>query len=382
MKGVLGDASCYADPQNVMYCLLYSACSASLLLINRLIMHQMPMASFVSSLQFAASMVTALLVMVQGGAAVDAFEWRKVKPYLLYVSMFVTTIYCNFRALEVSNVETLIVARSCVPFNVAILEFLCMGRAFPNLRSWFAMGLMVLGAAGYVASDKQFELDGWAAYTWVTAYFVVISFEMTVGKYIVGPHLGFASMWGPTLYTNTISIPPMITIGLLTDEQSKLCAVEWTAGLGLLLFSSCVVGVSISYLGFKARSLVSATCFTVLGVANKMATVTANVLIWDQHASAFGIASLVVCLIGAAIYEQSPMRAEKVAESKPDKVEPEVSAPASARGGWLWGPGSTSSTSAPPSPPPPLTAAEIAYREEQNREAMIEALGAACRRGL
>ena len=42
---------------------------------------------------------------------------------------------------------------------------------------------------------------------------------MTVGKYIVGPHLGFASMWGPTLYTNTISIPPMITIGLLTDEQ-------------------------------------------------------------------------------------------------------------------------------------------------------------------
>lgn len=74
----------------------------------------------------------------------------------------------------------------------------------------------------------------------------------------------------------------------------------------------------------QARSLVSATCFTVLGVANKMATVTANVLIWDQHASAFGIASLVVCLIGAAIYEQSPMRAEKVAESKPDKVEPEV----------------------------------------------------------
>ena len=180
MKGVLGDASCYADPQNVMYCLLYSACSASLLLINRLIMHQMPMASFVSSLQFAASMVTALLVMVQGGAAVDAFEWRKVKPYLLYVSMFVTTIYCNFRALEVSNVETLIVARSCVPFNVAILEFLCMGRAFPNLRSWFAMGLMVLGAAGYVASDKQFELDGWAAYTWVTAYFVVISFEASL----------------------------------------------------------------------------------------------------------------------------------------------------------------------------------------------------------
>ena len=54
-------------------------------------------------------------------------------------------------------------------------------------------------------------------------------------------------------------------------------------------------------------SLVTATCYTVLGVANKMATVTANALIWDQHASTTGVLFLVLCLIGAATYQQAPL---------------------------------------------------------------------------
>ena len=45
------------------------------------------------------------------------------------------------------------------------------------------------------------------------------------------------------------------------------------------LLTRCAIGVAISFLGFWSRSLVSATCYTVLGVANKMLTVLANVLI-------------------------------------------------------------------------------------------------------
>ncbi len=303
--------SCYASRRAVLACALFSVCSASLLLINKFIMHAAPMASTISTLQFAASTVTAMFVMVQGWAAADAFEWRKVKPYLVYVCMFVTTIYCNFRALEVSNVETLIVARSCVPCAVAMLEVACLGRMLPSPRSWGAMALMIIGAVGYVASDKQFELNGFAAYTWVGLYAVIVSFEMALGKYIVGPHLGFASMWGPVMYTNTLSIPPMVTIGVVTGEPALFCEAAWDAGLVGLVLLSCVVGVAISFLGFQARSLVSATCFTVLGVANKMATVTANVLLWDHHASAAGILCLAVCLLGAAAYQQSPMRADR-----------------------------------------------------------------------
>ena len=84
------------------------------------------------------------------------------------------------------------------------------------------MLVMCSGAVGYVMSDAGLEMAGLTAYTWITVYFLVVAVESAYGKHIVGPHLGFGSMWGPTLYTNTISIPPMVAIGLLSGEQEAL----------------------------------------------------------------------------------------------------------------------------------------------------------------
>merc|ERR1719238_486384 len=99
----------------------------------------------------------------------------------------------------------------------------------------------------------------------------------------------------------------MLTIGTLTGEWAKLGGAQWTPTSIGLLVASCVIGVAISYLGWRARSLVTATCYTVLGVANKMLTVLANAMVWDQRASLTGIMFLCVCLVGAAGYKQAPM---------------------------------------------------------------------------
>merc|ERR1719409_1434266 len=241
-------------------------------------MHRVPAASFISTVQFVATGITCLTLKHTGLAVVDDFEWVKVKPYLYYVGMFVATIYCNMKALEHSNVETIIVFRACCPLFVCVL------------------------------ADRAFKLNGWAAYSWATAYLLIISVEMAYGKHIVGKHLGFKTMWGPTMYTNTLSLPPMLTIGVLSGEHLRLPSAVWTPYLVFLVTVSCVIGVSISYTGWRARSLITATCYTVLGVANKMLTVFANVLIWDKHASIYGIVSLAVCLLGASSYKQAPLR--------------------------------------------------------------------------
>ena len=52
----------------------------------------------------------------------------------------------------------------------------------------------------------------------------------------------------------------------------------------------------------------SATTYTVVGVMNKMLTVTINVLIWDKHASICGIISLGVCIAGGSLYQQPSLR--------------------------------------------------------------------------
>mmetsp|Transcript_30308 Transcript_30308/g.90048 ORF Transcript_30308/g.90048 Transcript_30308/m.90048 type:complete len:340 (+) Transcript_30308:70-1089(+) len=288
--------------------LAFSACSSSLLLINKLVIHYIPMPSFVSTAQFAVCTIFILGLRITGAAEVDGFEWEKVKPYLYYTIMFVCTIYCNMKALQYSNIETIIVFRSCVPLVVSQLDYLFLGRQLPSPASTGALLVLVVGAVGYVLSDAAFKLNGWNAYSWATAYFFIISVEMAYGKHIVGPHLKFKSLWGPTIYTNALAVLPMLAVGLLSSEASRADSAVWSGSTLLLLAVSCIIGTAISFFGWYCRSLVTATCYTVLGVANKMVTVLANLLIWDKHASPVGLASLAVCIFAAASYQQAPPR--------------------------------------------------------------------------
>jgi GDP-mannose transporter len=61
---------------------------------------------------------------------------------------------------------------------------------------------------------------------------------------------------------------------------------------------------------------VAATTYTIIGVMNKMGTVLINVLMWDNHASPLGIASLATCLVGGSLYQQAPLRKDASVEAR------------------------------------------------------------------
>ena len=302
--------------------IMYSMSSASMLLINKLCLKALPLPGLVSTAQFIFSAVAIMLIKVSGVAPVDDFEWKKVRPYLLYVLQFVVGIYTNMKALQHSNIDTVIVFRASCPLAVCVLEWAFLGRQLPNCRSCLALLCILLGVLGYVSADKSFVVGGIHAYTWVIAYTLVTATQMAYGKYIVGPDMKFASMWGPTQYTNVLSIAPMLAIAMLSHEHDnllKLSAPEhelWTPRTIAYLLASCVVGLAISFTGWYCRSQVTATCYTVLGVANKMVTVLVNLLIWDEHAGLAGILWLTLCIAGATGYQQAPLRQEEVAKQR------------------------------------------------------------------
>jgi GDP-mannose transporter len=60
----------------------------------------------------------------------------------------------------------------------------------------------------------------------------------------------------------------------------------------------------------------AATTYTIIGVMNKMFTVLVNVVIWDNHASPIGIASLAACLAGGSLYQQAPLRKDVSLETR------------------------------------------------------------------
>jgi GDP-mannose transporter len=290
--------------------LAYSLCSSSMLIINKLAVTSFPMASFVTSFQLYFCSLVVLLFNQYGCIELEDFEWSKVKPYLIYVSSFVLGLFTNMMALGHGNVETVIIFRACVPLAVAFLDWGFLGRHFPSTRSLGALVVLLIGAYGYISFDKEFKTSGWVAYTWVVLYFFVSCFSMTFGKYVMN-QVPLKNMWSSVLYTNVLGLPMTLALGIYMGEVNALRSFIFNDVAILNIVASSIVGVGISWAGFKSRSLLSATSYTVVGIMNKMMTIAVNSLMWDKHATTGGTVCLLICIAGGLMYKQAPKREAK-----------------------------------------------------------------------
>jgi len=287
--------------------IFYCFCSGGMLLVNKLAVVHVPSPALVTLCQFVTCSVLVYAGKLTKLIEMDDFEWEKIKYFLVYVVSFSIGTWANIKVLSMSNVETVIVFRSCTPLAVSLLETIFYGHSLPTRRSWFSLLLITTGAIAYIATDRAFQIKGLQAYYWAFLWWTVLIFQLTYGKFLV-TGIKLRSLWTPVLYTNTLSVIPALTVGIIAGEfhPERLQAIEMTAPACFWLGLSCFVGVCISWAGFWCQSLITATAYTVVGVMNKMLTVTVNVLIWEKHATSSGIISLVICLIGGSLYQQAP----------------------------------------------------------------------------
>lgn len=287
----------------------YSLCSSTLLLVNKMSLVYLPLPAILSVIQIFVAAAIVFTMKVTGLQKVDDLQWDKVKAYGVYIFAFVAAIYCNMKALAASNVETVIVFRACSPLAVTIIDYLWMDREWPCLRSQISLLCVAFGAIMYCLTDSQFVMNGISAYYWVLAYFFLITFEMTYGKSLTS-NIKMESVWGPVYYCNVLSIIPMALLGYsngdFIDLRDRLGEVA-SSGAWLILFS-CIVGTLIGYTGWLCRGMVSATTYTLVGVVNKFLTILLNVILWDKHASWFGLFCVTVCLLAGVFYQQAPKR--------------------------------------------------------------------------
>ena len=309
------------ETEGVLSILAYSLCSATLVLLNKVTLHYMKFPSLVVCIQLAAALAFIYAAKATKTLKVDELKWEYVQPYLYYIVLFSLGVYANMKSLSMSNVETIIVFRALSPCVVAVLDVLFLGREYPNTRSWCGLGLIAFGAYCYASFDTQFQSQGLSAYYWPLFYLVIIALEMAYGKRII-KSVDLKTLSGPVLYVNLLGLPPMLMFAAMAGEFHKWSA-DRAAGvvispIGIMcLIMGCIAGTGIGYSGWWCRDKVSATSFTLIGVLNKFATILLNMVIWDQHAPVGGVLSLLICLVGGAIYQQSPMRADyKLEEPK------------------------------------------------------------------
>ena len=131
------------------------------------------------------------------------------------------------------------------------------------------------------------------SYAWGVVYLSIIVTEMVYAKHVTATiQLSTALV----LYQNTIALFLRIrpfaslisgefqSLRLLVQTPEAEAEPLMTMTTLVPLLSSCVLAIGISFSAWGTRSPVSATQFTVLGVACKRATVAINALAWSHHA--------------------------------------------------------------------------------------------------
>lgn len=166
--------------------------------------------------------------------------------------MFSNTFLARIRWWLTLNCSVLflvqiIVFRSCTPLAQAFLDYAFLHHEFPDVRSLISLGGIGIGAYMYMLTDSEFQLkvyhrwsvamayfflllrlgcndnisfpitclfdlQGYEAYYWVAAYFVLLCFQMTYGK-IMSNAMKY-SLSSTVLYNNALAIPPMLLLGV------------------------------------------------------------------------------------------------------------------------------------------------------------------------
>lgn len=307
----------YSQASIIFSIAFYTLCSSVMLVVNKLAMHFNRVPGLIVCAQVLATVAYILVLRALGLSEVDDFDWPRVKVFMPYTLSFVIVLYSNGRAIEFSNIETVIVFRCCAPLIVSLLDYTLLGRELPSMRSFFSLLGMVVSVIGYASTDSEFQMNGISAYGWVTLYVLAVVFETTYGKKLCQGVKFKAPVWGQVMYCNALGLPPLFLVAYVAGETTYLetHGVDMSSKAVIAVAFSCFVGVGIAWAVWNCRNQVAATSFTLIGVVCKLLSVFLNVFIWDKHATPAGIFWLVVCLGCSSAYQQAPLRS--VAEKPP-----------------------------------------------------------------
>ena len=73
-----------------------------------------------------------------------------------------------------------------------------------------------------------------------------------------------------------------MTVLSLANGEKPSSLSDMNFSVFMLLVISCLVGAAIGFSSWWCRGLLSATSFTIVGVANKFLSILLNIVVWDK----------------------------------------------------------------------------------------------------
>jgi hypothetical protein len=330
--------------------LAYTFCSTTLALF---LSNQQQAVSFVQNFPCLVGTLQCLVAVLWVGATHvmrcthvrGGWHWHRIRS-VLYYAVASAGLYLVGTSQYQRNSGVALILGACCPCVVAVLDRSCLGRARPTTRSRIALALIVLGACGYHQYHKNAHDDDITNNTnessttlsttqsalWSCLYLVLLCFEVTYGKMLLRI-INTKTISEPVAYTNLLGLPPLL---LLATANHEVSTVKWpttqSRSVLLVLFGACALATAVCYSSWWCRDQLSATSFAVVAVTSQCVTLVVSHLLFQHHGTT-GVgemACLLVCLVGASLYRQAPLRSsvsssKLVANAHDDVWEEELS---------------------------------------------------------
>mmetsp|Transcript_5664 Transcript_5664/g.23275 ORF Transcript_5664/g.23275 Transcript_5664/m.23275 type:complete len:335 (+) Transcript_5664:61-1065(+) len=284
---------------------MYSICSTAMLLGNKVVLNQcpFPLALTCAQLTFAAATTFPILVF----AGFTKLTPREVGFYIMEGVLFSVSIFASLKSLSLTNVGTVLIARSCLPIVVLTGETMLGKKLKLTGRSCLSLVGVFLFGTLYALDAKGIRVNLYGV-LWVIFWIILVAGQMIYGKWLVNA-IALTHV-ERVFYTNACGLPLLLPIACV-EFRSAIDAL-FTVGNPFYVFLSCVVGVSIGYTSWQLRAAVSATTFSLTGVLNKMGTICIAFFIWPEEGSIVSFAALTGCIISGLFYQgASPVSAGK-----------------------------------------------------------------------
>lgn len=276
--------------------LCYMLCSSLLLIVNKLSVEHND-----TCLVLAFQLLSSSLFSIP--SCYQSLNFSTFMEFYWVSNAFLLCLSANMKVLQHANVETFIIFRNSTPILISILEWLFLEREFPNIRSFITLIIIFICSALYTMSDSLFSLNN---YMYVVIWYCIFCFDALFIKHRVD-NISVSNNWERVFYQNTWAF---ITLLFKFAYDAKTISIKLERNNLILVFSSCLIGIGMSYFGLSCRKKLSATYFALIGNMCKFLTIIMNVLIWEKHASNIGLICLSISLIVGYFYVQAPKRSE------------------------------------------------------------------------
>jgi len=319
-----------------LLCISWASMSVGMHVLNKALVDYLHAPALITTLQM---WLTVLVVGARSWGDLCRSPRGQVLQWLIVPFLFAGMLVSAFYAYAQISLTLLTLVRNLTPLLMLPLEMLVMPpERRPSVSGGVFLGILLMlgGAVIYSGGNAASISKVGLAFAFLNMLLAVT--DRLMQRRLLTAECKDLSTGTCTILNNFFGALPTLMLAMSTGQlhDARVEQAQWLQPPVLvLLLLSGLVGTGISVLGIECQRAVSATSFSVMQNASKVAVVGAGALLFlDPIGSPASAMGLLLSLGGSFVYGLAQQRAAAQAKATDHEAPKQVAKPEPKMGGW------------------------------------------------